>query len=342
MSEFPLVSIIIVNFNGKHFLKNCFESLNNQTLKNFEVILVDNNSTDETCRWVENCNYHFVNVLQLDKNYGFGIANNRGFQISKGKYIVLLNNDTVLDTEFLANLIVPLQQGLCKIASPLILYKDRPKIIDKAGGHLFYPDGLNRGRGCGTNVNDFDLTQCEVFYPDGCASVFDRQIIENYGFFDEDFYLYGEDTDLGLRYKLSGFDCLFVPTSIVFHVHSGTAGKFSTLKAYYVERNRYFVMIKNFPIFYILISPLFTILRYLFQGLATMFGKGVSGNFKEEHSSLELLKTLIKANIDAFKMIPVMWKKRKMIRKEFKVGFFQFSGLLIKYFLSPVDIAFKD
>lgn len=342
MENSNLISILIVNFNGKHFLKDCFQSIKNQTYKNFEVILVDNNSNDKSIEWVEKSNYNFVKTIKLDKNYGFGIANNEGFKKASGNYILLLNNDTILESDFLENLINPILENDYEIASPLILYKDRPEIIDKAGGHLLYPDGLNRGRGCGMPINQVELNQCEVFYPDGCCALISRKVIEELGFFDEDFYLYGEDTDLGLRYRLSGYKTLFVPSAVLFHVHSGTAGKFSPMKAYYVERNRVFVIIKNFPVLYILISPLFTFIRYFFQGLATLSGHGVSGDFKNENSSFQLIKVLFKANIDSLKMLKVMITKRKKVRKKFKVGFFEFSKLLYKNFLSPIDIAFKD
>jgi len=341
MSESVLVSIIVVNFNGKHFLKECFDSLKAQSLSDFEIILVDNNSTDDSLKWLQSQNYSFVKTVKLNKNYGFGIANNKGFESAVGKYILILNNDTVLDKYFLERIVEPLERGNYKIVAPLILYKKKPLIIDKAGGHLFYPDGLNRGRGCGESIENFDLKPCEVFYPDGCAAIYDREIIEKNGFFDEDFFLYGEDTDLGLRYRIAGNKCFFVPNAIVYHVHSGTAGKFSPQKAYYVERNRVFVIVKNFPLLLIVISPVFTIVRYFFQGIATLLGKGVSGEFIENNSSFRLLSTLLKADCDALKMIPVMWKKRKRLRQMRKVGFFEFCNLIFEFFLSPIKIAFK-
>ncbi len=335
------VSILIVNYNGKHFLKDCLNSLQKQTLTDFEVILIDNDSKDDSVNWLKNQNYNFLKIVELKKNFGFGYANNRGFEVARGDYIVLLNNDTVVDKFFLEKLIEPLSKDEAEMSAPLILYKNRPDTIDKAGGHLFYPDGLNRGRGCGEKIENFDLSFCEVFYPDGCAAAFKREIIEKGGFFDEDFFLYGEDTDLGLRYRLMGYKCVFMPSSIVYHIHSGTAGKFSAEKAYYVERNRIYVMVKNFPLLLILISPLFTVVRYFFQAIATLTGKGVSGEFKEKNSAFDLIFILLKANFHGVKAIPYMLKKRKAVRKHFKVNFFEFCKLLKRFFLSPVEIAFK-
>jgi len=336
------VSVIIASYNGLHFLKNCLRSLSNQTYAEFEVIVVDNGSTDGSPNWLTQSPYPFVKSVLLEQNFGFGIANNRGFDAASGNIIVILNNDTIVPKNFLEKLIEPLESADVDMVAPLIVYKDHPDIVDKAGGHLFYPDGLNRGRGCGEKLIPRYQTAGKCFYPDGCAAAFRKELIEKAGFFDEDFFLYGEDTDLGLRYRRAGAACRYQPDAVVHHVHSGTAGKYSPDKAYYVERNRWYVMIKNLPWFWILISPLFTFIRYFFQAIAVLMGKGSPGRFTEGHSRLELLKTLYRANRDGLKAIPSLLKKRKKLKPLFTVGGFAFSRLMLRYFLSPVKIAFRD
>ncbi len=336
------VSIIVANYNGLHFLKDCLESLSKQTFSNFEVLVVDNGSGDGSADWLSALPYPFVKPVLLEKNFGFGIANNRGFDAASGDIIVILNNDTLLPEDFLDKLIKPLEDKTVDMVAPLIVYKDRPDIVDKAGGHLFYPDGLNRGRGCGEKLAPRHKKAVGCFYPDGCSAAFRRQLIEKAGFFDEDFFLYGEDTDLGLRYRRTGATCRYQPEAIVYHVHSGTAGKYSPDKAYFVERNRWYVMVKNLPWFWILISPIFTFIRYFFQAIAALMGKGSPGRFAEGHSRLALLKTLYRANRDGLKTIPALLKKRKQLKPLFTVGGFAFSRLMIRYFLSPVKIAFRD
>ncbi len=336
------VSVIIANYNGLHFLKDCLESLSKQTYPDFEVIVVDNGSADSSAHWLNAAPYSFVKPVLLEQNSGFGIANNRGFEIATGTIIVLLNNDTILPENFLEKLIEPLGKKDVDMVAPLIVYKDRPDVVDKAGGHLFYPDGLNRGRGCGEKLTPHYRKAGDCFYPDGCAGAFRRELIEKAGFFDEDFFLYGEDTDLGLRYRRTGAKCEFQPAAVVHHVHSGTAGKYSPDKAYYVERNRWYVLIKNLPWFWILVSPMFTFIRYFFQAIATLAGKGSPGRFAEGHSRLALLKTVYRANRDGIKAIPTLLKKRKQLKPLFAVGGFAFSRLILKYFLSPIQIAFRD
>lgn len=336
------VSVIIVNYNGEKYLKNCIDSLLNQTLKDFEIIIVDNGSTDSSVKYLKSIKNEKIKTLFLDKNYGFGIGNNRGFEIAKGKFIVILNNDTEARENFLENLIKPFEKDeKVGMVAPLILFKDSPDIIDKAGGHLVYFDGLNRGRGCQEKLSEKYLKPCYTLIPDGCAACFKREVIEKFGFFDEDFFLYGEDTDLGLRYVRGGYRCFYQPEAVVFHMHSATAGEYSKLKAYYVERNRIFVLVKNFPLFCILLSPFFTFWRYFFQGISVFLKKGSAGEFTKQYGSFELLKVLIKANIDAFKQLPLFLRKRKEIKSITKVKGFEFCKKIWEFFLSPVELAFK-
>ncbi|NOZ12886.1 MAG: glycosyltransferase family 2 protein [Acidobacteria bacterium] len=336
------VSIIIANYNGLHFLKDCLHSLSKQTFSDFETIVSDNGSTDGSREWISSRPYPFVIPVLLEKNFGFGIANNRGFDAAAGNIIVILNNDTIVAENFLEKLIEPLKNTDVDIVAPLIVYKEHPGIADKAGGHLFYPDGLNRGRGCGEKLTAGHRKAGQCFYPDGCAAAFRRKLIEKAGFFDEDFFLYGEDTDLGLRYRRTGAACFYQPEAVVYHIHSGTAGKYSPAKAYFVERNRWYVIIKNLPWFWIIISPFFSLLRYFLQAVAVISGKGSPGRFTENHSRTELLKTLCRANRDGIKAIPSLLKKRKQLQPLFTVGGFGFSRLILRYFLSPVKIAFRD
>ncbi len=338
----PEISVIIVNYNGEKVLEECLNSLYNQSFKDFEIIVVDNNSQDLSKDFLKNQKNEKLKVVFLDENTGFGKGNNIGFQNSKGKFIVILNNDTVVDRDFLSNIIKPfsLNEEIGMVA-PLILFKKNPDTIDKAGGHLIYPDGLNRGRGCQEKLSEKYLKAGYVLIPDGCAACFKREVIEKCGFFDEDFFLYGEDTDLGLRYVRAGYKCYYEPSAVVYHNHSAIAGEYSPLKAYYVERNRVFVLIKNFPFFCIFISPFFTFVRYFFQALSVFMKKGTAGEFVKSQSSFELIKILFKANVDALKMFPEFWKKRRENKKIFIVSGLSFCRKIKDFFLSPVELAFK-
>ncbi len=338
----PLISVIIVNYNGESYLSDCINSLLNQTYNNFEIIVVDNGSSDSSVNYLKKVQGEKIKVIFLEKNSGFGAGNNEGFKHSRGDYIVLLNNDTQVENDFLEKIIKPFEiEESIGMVAPLILFKNNPDTIDKAGGHLVYFDGLNRGRGCQEKLNKYYLKPGYVLIPDGCACCFKRELIERFGFFDEDFFLYGEDTDLGLRYLRAGYKCYYQPESIVYHYHSATAGEYSKLKAYYVERNRVFVLIKNFPLLCILISPFFTLLRYFFQAFSAIFKKGSAGEFANQYGSFELLKILLKANFDALKEIPYYLKKRRKLKETVRLSGWEFCLKIWDFFLSPVELAFK-
>ncbi|BBB32256.1 glycosyl transferase family 2 [Thermotomaculum hydrothermale] len=336
------ISVIIVNYNGEKYLPDCLNSLLNQTFKNFEIIVVDNNSQDSSRNYLKQIKNSQIKTIFLEKNSGFGAGNNIGFKHSKGKYIVILNNDAEVKDDFLENIIKPfdIDEEIGMVA-PLILFKFNPDTIDKAGGHLVYFDGLNRGRGCQEKLSEKYLKPGYVLIPDGCAACFKREVIEKYDFFDEDFFLYGEDTDLGLRYVRAGVKCYYQPDAVVYHMHSATAGEYSRLKAYYVERNRVFVLIKNFPIVCVLLSPFFTLIRYFFQALSVFVKKGSAGEFTKEYSAFELLKILLKANIDSLKLLPVFWGKRRDLKSKVKINGIGFCKKILNFFLSPVELAFK-
>lgn len=336
------VSIIIVNYNGLHLLKNCLNSLSRQDVRGFEVIVVDNGSRDGSAGWLSTCQHPWLKTVKLDANTGFGPANNRGFEVSSGSVVAILNNDTEVPRDFVRMLVQPFTDDTVSMVAPLIVYRNDSDTIDKAGGHHFYPDGLNRGRGCGMPLSERWLQPGPCFYPDGCAAAFRRELIERAGFFDEEFFLYGEDTDLGLRYRRMGATCIYEPRARVLHVHSATAGKYSSEKAYYVERNRYAVLFRNLPWFWILVSPLFTLVRYLFQGIAVLMGKGSPGQFSGTHSRRELLRTLYRANRDGVRSIPRLLRERRRLKRQFTTGGWVFSRLLLRYMLSPTELAFRD
>lgn len=334
-------SVIIVNYNGRYLLKKCLTCLSLQDTRDFEVIVVDNGSRDGSVNWLQALQYPWLKLVLLDRNTGFGIANNRGFNISSGKYIVILNNDTEVPPDFIQTITAPFQETHIDMVAPLIVYRDNPEIVDKAGGHRLYPDGLNRGRACGRPLKQKHTMPGDCFYPDGCAAAFRRSLLASAGFFDEGFFLYGEDTELGLRYYRFGARCYYQPAARVYHVHSATAGKYSPQKAYFVERNRYRILFLCFPWVWILLSPLFTLVRYGFQGIAALFGIGSPGAFSKDHSRGELLSTLYRANRDGIRMIPELLRIRRERKHLYRTGTLRFTASLFRYFLSPLEIAFR-
>jgi GT2 family glycosyltransferase len=240
----PRVSVIIPNWNGAYHLPTCLDALRQQTFRDFEVILVDNASTDGSRELVET-QYPEVRLVTMPRNRFFSGAVNAGIQEARGEIIVLLNNDTEADHRWLEELVAALdahpEAGMA--ASKLRLF-DRRQVIHSAGD-TYGRDGIPGNRG----VWEEDHGQYDgdrwVFSPCGGAAAYRRDMLDDIGLMDEDFVAYCEDVDLGFRAQLRGYRCLFVPTAIVYHRLSATGG--GPLASYYCGRNFINVLIKDMP-----------------------------------------------------------------------------------------------
>ena len=376
----PTVSVIIANWNGRKFLGECLDSLRKQTFTDFEVVIVDNGSTDGSVEFVKNGYGDFAEIIELDRNCGYGAANNRGIEAAKGRLIVLLNNDTEVDKcwlETLTNAAIaddvrfsgPPDSVCCSaptvhpsahnaqqeartrdvgisgprvgmFASKILNYFNRD-IIDNVG-HLLYPDGLNRGRGrLEKDDGRFD-TPCEALFPSGCAALYRREMLDEIGLFDEDFFAYGDDTDIGLRGRLAGWGCWYIPASVVYHRYSATAGEHSSLKAYLVERNRVFIALKYLPASMLLASPWHTLKRLTMQALGALTGRGAAGRFAESGSPLLLVYLLLKAYASALGGALKMMRKRVEYRRFVRLSPRETRNLLKRFRIGTREIALKD
>jgi GT2 family glycosyltransferase len=338
----PPVSVIIVNWNGMDYLKYCLDSLRAQTFPDFEVIVVDNGSTDGSVQCLRENYRGWVRVLPNPRNEGFSGGNNRGIRAASGKYIVLLNNDARADFRWLEELVKAAEENpragmlACKI-----YLQEGSRIIDNVG-HLMYRDGLNRGKGrLEVDRGQYEKME-EVFFPSGCAALYRREMLEEVGLFDEDFFAYGDDTDLGLKGRLAGWNCLYVPTAVVHHRYSQSSGAYSLLKAFYVERNRLWIAVKYFPLSLLLVSPVYTFLRFALQGYGALAGRGAAGRFTEAHSPGKLLRILLKAYLAAFRGLPGMWKKRKEGRRWTRVREREIRSWFHRFGISAREISLKD
>lgn len=338
----PLVSIIIPNWNGKRFLEECFQSLERQTFSNFEVIFVDNGSIDGSAEWMEGRYGHWVRMVRNSKNLGFAEGNNVGIRLAKGRYLVLLNNDTVVEAHWLEELMKPVEGnptvGMC--ASKILSY-DQPEVLE-ATGELLFRDGLNRARGhreVDRGQYDSDL---KTFFPPGCGALYRREMLEEVGLFDEDFFAYGEDTDLGIRGRLAGWKCVYAPLAVVYHKGSGTTGRYSPFKAFYVERNRVWVAVKSFPLPLLVLNPFYTLARLFFQGYGALTHQGAAGQFTRDYSPFSLFWILLKAYGSALVFLPAMLRKRRTVQKMKKVQTGDFMDWLRRYGISARKIALMD
>ncbi len=241
-----LVSVIIPNYNGRKLLSDCLNSLFEQTFKKFEVILVDNNSNDNSIDYIRK-KYPKVNIISLNKNYGFARAVNEGIKKSQCKYVVLLNNDTKIEKNFLKELVKTAEKNpeIFSI-NPKILNFYNPKIIDGIGIQI---NEVGQARSIG--YGEKDLKQFKkpqyIFGATGGASLFRRNLFKKTGLFDEDFFMYSEEVDLAFRAQFLGYKSLYCPRAIVWHKHKATSKNFPEHIEYWQFKNMYQVIIKDFP-----------------------------------------------------------------------------------------------
>jgi GT2 family glycosyltransferase len=328
------VSIIIVTWNGKQHLPDCLESLQSQTFHDFEVIVVDNGSTDGSPEYLRT-RHPWVRVVQLPVNTGFAAGNNSGFSHSRGEYIVTLNNDTMAEPGWLGELVAVAdahpEAGM--VASRICNFTHRDQ-IDSLGFRVCR-DGMSRGayrlqRYSALTMNPVE----EILLPSACVALYRRSMIDRIGFFDEDFFAFCEDTDLGLRGRLAGWGALLAPEAVVYHKYSQTTGVFSPFKLYLVERNHYWVALKTFPVSWILLLPFFTVVRFLVQAVTVIRGAGSGGEFLASGSRRGCLWAILRGMRDALAGTPAILRKRSQVMRTRKLSNRHYVQLLKRYRLT--------
>ena len=240
-----MISVIIVNYNGRHFLEACLFSLISQIFQDFEIIFVDNGSVDDSVEYVRQ-KYPSVLIIENKENHGFAGGNNEGVRVARGDYILTLNNDTIADPEFIEHLVKAMERddtiGMCAAKMRF------PDGRINSTGICISRSGAAWDRGMFTqDAGQFSIPE-EVFGPCAGAALYRKKMLDEIGLFDEDFFLFIEDVDLAFRARLAGWKCMYVPSARVIHVHGGTAGYKSNISIYYGNRNIVWYVLKNFPI----------------------------------------------------------------------------------------------
>lgn len=238
------ISVVIPNWNGEKFLRGCLQSLREQTFKSFEVILVDNASSDGSVALVER-EFPEVRVIRLPRNLGLTGGANAGIRAARGQVIALLNNDAEAHPRWLEALWEALEKhpeaGMA--ASKLLLY-DRRDVINSAGD-FYRIDGVPGNRGVWEkDVGQYDREEY-VFGACGGAAAYRRAMLEEIGLFDEEMFMYCEDVDLAWRAQIAGYKCIYTPRAIAYHRLSATGG--GKLASFYNGRNFIYVLAKDYP-----------------------------------------------------------------------------------------------
>jgi len=318
----PLVSVIIVNYSRAALLEACLRSLLQPQGVPFEAVVVDNGSTDGSVETVEAfaASAPFpVRLLRNAENLGFCAANNQGIRASAAPFVALLNNDAEAEPEWLLQLHSAFEDPRVGMAASKMRVYEDPRIIDKAG-HLIWLDGQNRGRGTGErDCGQYDQRE-EVLWPDGCACMYRRAMLDDIGLFDEDLFAYGDDAELGLRARIAGWRCLYVPKAVVRHHRGSTLGVLSPRRLELIERNRVLLAAKHFPPDLLLLNPLFFALRIGAGAWAALRGRGEAGRIPGMGGKLRAFLAVLKGDLEALQMLPRTWRKRRALKPLRRLG----------------------
>lgn len=293
------VSVIIVTYNSKRYLKLCIGSIMKQDYP-LEIIVVDNCSTDGTVEFIRD-NFSFVKIIESKKNLGFGAGNNLGVKYAEGDYLVMLNPDTVVEDGWLKELVKPLKEEKL-ITTPKILTYDASMI--NTCGIVNHFTGLPFTRDLGSESNVHQKPEYVSGFSGCCFAIRKKDFIA-IGGFDENFFLYNEDTDLSWRMHLKGFKILFVPTSVVRHDYTL---KVPPEKIYHLEKGRYMILRKylSWQDFFLL-SPSLILVEFLTFGYAIKCGwRGIMNKCNAIKDGLNASVNKVKGDRDnVFKSLSV-------------------------------------
>lgn len=301
----PKVAVIIVNWNGEKFLDHCLSALSQQTVAPHEVILVDNASSDTSLAIASH--FPFVKLLPQTENLGFARGNNLAIKhvSNESEWIALLNPDAFADRCWLESLLdAAIKYKDFDVFGSKLTSATNPNVLDGVGD-AYHFSGLHWRKGHGVLDARVIENPSEIFCPCAAAAIYRLSSVIDVGGFDDDYFCYVEDVDLGFRLRLAGYRCLYVPTSIVQHVGSGTTGgKHSNFSVYHGHRNLVWTYIKDMPgILFWFFLPV-----HLFLNLVTVIYFVISG-----HGNV-----VLRSKWDAIKGIPSAWQKRRVIQSRRK------------------------
>jgi GT2 family glycosyltransferase len=326
----PLVTVIVPTLAADETLTQCLESLDKQTFADFDVIVVDNSGHAAIAPRGR------VRVIRNQRNVGFGAAVNQGVRESSAPFVAVLNDDATAGEHWLEALLAAVEArpdvGMC--ASKILLASDGR--LDSAGMLLGF-DGSSMQRGHLESPDPYKRRQ-ETLLPSGCAAFYRRNMLEEIGLFDESFFLYCEDTDLGLRARWAAWECLYVPDAVVEHRYSHSAGKASALKAYYVERNRLYLAIKCLPVQELLLAPFYSMARYFWHIAFALQGRGKAADFRKAgNPGHHLPLYVLRAYLATLARFPELWRQRRKIKRRLTPK--QFRRLIRRYSIGPRQVA---
>lgn len=312
------VSVIILNWNGKHLIGDCIESVMKQNYPKIEIIVIDNGSTDGSVSYLKK-NFSDTKLIANEENLGFAKAMNMGFKEAKGEYLIPLNNDVKLEPNFVEEMVFAAKEPSVGLVSGKLIKAGslQSEVIDSAG-HVLFKNRLPRNRGVGLHVSQLNEEKY-VFGACGAAPLYKREMLDDIAidgeYYDENFFSFLEDVDLDWRAQLRGWKCKYTPKALAYHWRGGTAVRRSSIVEKHNYKNRYLLMIKND-------SPIY-FLKNLPQILLTDFIKSTALFFRAPAALTGWLSVI--------RLLPSTIKKRRHIQKNRKVSAFEIEQMLKKF-----------
>ena len=299
------VAILIVNWNSGDLLRRCLESVDHQRRRPDRVIVVDNASTDDSLSRARDL-LPDADLIKLDRNVGFARANNIAARTaSRFDALALLNPDAFADPGWLEALVAAAEREPTAVAfASQMRLVDSPELLDGAGDS-YHVSGRAWRNGHRTSSEAWPSSDAEVFAPCAAAALYRREAFEEVGGFDEQFFCYFEDVDLGFRLRLRGYRCVYVHSAVVLHVSSALSGYRSDFAVYHGERNAVWTFVKNMP------APM--LWRYLPQHLALNIASLVYYPFRGQG------RVVLKAKLDALRGLGPVLKRRKLVQRTRRV-----------------------
>ncbi len=316
----PRASILLLNWNGAALLPRCLAALQAQTCQDFEIVLVDNGSTDGSVDGLEAYRLP-IHLIRLNENRGFAAANNLAARQARGDWLVLLNNDAFPEPGWLAALLEAAERfrGAAAFGSRMIR-AGQPHLLDGTGD-LYHISGLAWRRHYNQPLSAAGDQPDEIFSANAAAAMIRRDLYLQLGGLDEDFFAYHEDVDLGFRIRLRGFDCMYVPGAVVHHIGSATTSVRSDFAVYYGHRNLVWSYFQNMPGFLLWkYLPAHLLAGLVFLGLYTLRGQG---------------RAIWRAKWDALRGLPRALRKRRALQSGRKATPKEIERVLSRQWLAP-------
>lgn len=259
------VTVVIPNYNGKTLLENCIKTLEQQSLRDFKLFVIDNGSTDGSTELTSEI--LDMEIVELGENTGFCKAVNLGIKKTKTPYVILLNNDTEAEPHFVEELLKGIKQSENIFSGSAMMLDFRKRDIIDNAGDFYVPLGWARARGKGKPASSYEK-EADIFSSCGGAAIYRMELLQKTGLFDERHFAYLEDVDLGYRAKIMGYRNRYFPAAKVYHVGSATTGTlYNEKKVFLAARNSVFVVYKNMPLGQKIINLPFLLLGVLIKWL---------------------------------------------------------------------------